>query len=216
MFAARNGNPRAVKLLIEAGADVNAREKLRGTTALMWATEQRHAEAVKVLLASGADPATKSAGAGLPRNYMANRVNTRTVRSRAGAPEARGRRGAHLRGAARGRTERKGASSVGSAASGRLSGRTGSRSATRQIAGAVRDSLPRGPAAQPAAAGRARGAGDRRICKARARPPRSPMTTTKCFAGLVGSGGAASRRSPSRRARATSSRPRRCSTPAPT
>jgi ankyrin repeat protein len=79
MFAARNGNPQAVKLLIEAGADVNAREKLRGTTALMWAAEQRHPEAVKVLLASGADPAAKSAGAGLPRNYMANRVNTRTV-----------------------------------------------------------------------------------------------------------------------------------------
>ena len=54
----RNGNPQAVKLLIEAGADVNAREKLRGTTALMWAAEQRHPEAVKVLLASGADAAT--------------------------------------------------------------------------------------------------------------------------------------------------------------
>jgi uncharacterized protein len=79
MFAARNGNPQAVKLLVEAGADVNAREKLRGTTALMWAAEQRHPEAVKVLLAAGADPALKSAGAGLPRNYMANRVNTRTV-----------------------------------------------------------------------------------------------------------------------------------------
>ena len=79
MFAARNGNPQAVKLLIEAGADVNARERLRGTTALMWAAEQRQAAAVKVLLASGADPSLKSAGAGLPRNYMANRVNTRTV-----------------------------------------------------------------------------------------------------------------------------------------
>jgi ankyrin repeat protein len=45
----------------------------------MWAAEQRHPEAVKVLLTAGADPATKSAGAGLPRNYMANRVNTRTV-----------------------------------------------------------------------------------------------------------------------------------------
>jgi ankyrin repeat protein len=79
MLAARNGNPKAVQLLIEAGADVNAREKLRGTTALMWAAEQRHPEAAKVLLAAGADPAQKSAGAGLPRNYMANRVNTRTV-----------------------------------------------------------------------------------------------------------------------------------------
>jgi len=79
MYAARNGRPEAVKLLVEAGADVNAKERLRGTTALMWAVEQKHSEAVSVLLASGADYAAKSAGAGLPRNYLAPRVNTRAV-----------------------------------------------------------------------------------------------------------------------------------------
>ena len=79
MYAARNGRPEAVKLLVEGGADVNAKERLRGTTALMWAVEQRHSEAVSVLLASGADYAAKSAGAGLPRNYLAPRVNTRAV-----------------------------------------------------------------------------------------------------------------------------------------
>jgi len=79
MFAARNGNPEALKLLIEAGVDVNAREPLRGTTALMWAVEQRHPEAVEVLLAAGADPNAKSGPAGLPRNYLAPRVNTRAV-----------------------------------------------------------------------------------------------------------------------------------------
>ena len=79
MYAARNGRPEAVKLLVEAGADVNAKEKLRGTTALMWAVEQKHSEAVGVLLASGADVAAKSGGAGLPRNYLAPRVNTRAV-----------------------------------------------------------------------------------------------------------------------------------------
>jgi len=79
MYAARNGRPEAVKLLVEAGADVNAKERLRGTTAPMWAVEQRHSEAVGVLLASGADYAAKSAGAGLPRNYLAPRVNTRAV-----------------------------------------------------------------------------------------------------------------------------------------
>jgi uncharacterized protein len=79
MFAARNGNPQAVQVLIEAGAEVNARETIRGTTALMWAIEQKHPEAVKVLLAGGADPNAKSGGAGLPRNYMANRVNLRAV-----------------------------------------------------------------------------------------------------------------------------------------
>jgi len=79
MYAARNGRPQVLKLLIEAGADVNAKERLRGTTALMWAVEQRHPEAVGVLLAAGADHAAKSGGAGLPRNYLAPRVNTRAV-----------------------------------------------------------------------------------------------------------------------------------------
>jgi uncharacterized protein len=79
MLAARNGSPQAVQMLLEAGVDVNARETIRGTTALMWAIEQKHPEAVKVLLAGGADHSAKSGGAGLPRNYMANRVNLRAV-----------------------------------------------------------------------------------------------------------------------------------------
>jgi hypothetical protein len=79
MLAARNGNPQAVTVLLEAGADVNVREPIRGTTALMWAVEQKHPEAVKVLLAAGADATAKSGGAGLPRNYMAPRLNQRAV-----------------------------------------------------------------------------------------------------------------------------------------
>jgi ankyrin len=79
MFAARSGNPQAIQVLLEAGVDVNARETIRGTTALMWAIEQKHPEAVKVLLAGGADHSARSGGAGLPRNYMANRVNLRAV-----------------------------------------------------------------------------------------------------------------------------------------
>ena len=82
-------------MLVEAGADVNAKEPLRGTTALMWAAEQKHPEAVKALLAAGADPSAQSGGAGVPRNYMAGRVNTRVV------DEARERR---LRAQAAGRT----------------------------------------------------------------------------------------------------------------
>jgi ankyrin repeat protein len=81
MFAARNGNPELIKVLLAAGVDVNATEKLRLTTALMWAAEQRHPEAVRALLAGGANPNAKSGGAGLPRNYMANRVNIKNVQA---------------------------------------------------------------------------------------------------------------------------------------
>jgi ankyrin repeat protein len=95
MFAARAGSPDAIKVLVAAGADVNARERLRGTTALMWAAEQRHPDAIKALLELGADPSIRSGGAGVPRNYMAQRVNIRVVN------EARERR---IRAQAAGRT----------------------------------------------------------------------------------------------------------------
>jgi ankyrin repeat protein len=83
MLAARNGNAESIKLLVAAGADVNARENLRGTTALMWAVEQKHPEAVKALLEGGADFRARSGPAGLPRNYMAARVNTADVEAAA-------------------------------------------------------------------------------------------------------------------------------------
>ena len=83
MLTARSGNPEAIQLLVAAGADVNAREPLRGTTALMWAVEQRHPAAVKALLDAGADHRMKTAGAGLPRNYMAGRVNVNAVEAAA-------------------------------------------------------------------------------------------------------------------------------------
>jgi ankyrin repeat protein len=83
MLAARNGNPVVIKRLVAAGADVNAKEPLRGTTALMWAVEQRHPAAVKVLLEVGADHGAKTGPAGLPRNYMAPRVNTAAVKDAA-------------------------------------------------------------------------------------------------------------------------------------
>jgi uncharacterized protein len=83
MLAARNGNPDAIKVLIEGGANVNARESIRGTTALMWAAEQKHPAAVKTLLAGGADFDAKSGPAGLPRNYLAPRVNTQVVKEAA-------------------------------------------------------------------------------------------------------------------------------------
>ena len=45
----------AVKILLDHGADVNAKENYRGQTALMWAAAEHHAEVVKLLLDHGAD-----------------------------------------------------------------------------------------------------------------------------------------------------------------
>jgi uncharacterized protein len=61
MMAARNGSLAAINALLDRKADVSAKEKLRGTTALMWAAEQSHPEAMKLLLAHGADANAKSA-----------------------------------------------------------------------------------------------------------------------------------------------------------
>ena len=85
MFAARNGNPAAIKVLVAAGVDVNAKESMRATTALMWAVEQRHAGAAKALIELGADFSAKSGPAGLPRNYMSSAVNGASVQAAAAA-----------------------------------------------------------------------------------------------------------------------------------
>jgi uncharacterized protein len=79
MLASRSGSVDAIRLFVDAGVDVNAVEPLRGTNALMWAVNHRHADAVRVLLAAGADPSRASGPAGLPRNYLAPRVNVRAV-----------------------------------------------------------------------------------------------------------------------------------------
>ena len=50
----RNGNTEAVKQLLEAGTDVNAKNNL-GDTPLMWAARYGHTETVKLLLESSAD-----------------------------------------------------------------------------------------------------------------------------------------------------------------
>ena len=60
MFTARSGNLEALNLLISRRAAVNAKESLRGTTALMWAVEQKHTGAVKLLIQHGADVSVAS------------------------------------------------------------------------------------------------------------------------------------------------------------
>ena len=55
MTASRTGKLDAVKLLVDRGAAVNAKESLRGQTALMWAVLENHPEVARYLIAHGAD-----------------------------------------------------------------------------------------------------------------------------------------------------------------
>jgi ankyrin repeat protein len=81
MLAARNGNAPALELLIAAGADLNAIEPLRGTTALMWAAARKNTGAVSVLLRAGADVNARSAAAAVARvPRIAPPVNVAVVR----------------------------------------------------------------------------------------------------------------------------------------
>ena len=55
MTAARTGDAAIVKILLDRGADPNARENTNSETALMWAAAENHPDAAKALIASGAD-----------------------------------------------------------------------------------------------------------------------------------------------------------------
>jgi ankyrin repeat protein len=55
MTVARNGNVAAAKVLIDAGAKVDAREQWYEQTALMWAAAEKHPEMTAYLIQSGAD-----------------------------------------------------------------------------------------------------------------------------------------------------------------
>jgi ankyrin repeat protein len=197
MLAARNGNPDAIRVLVEGGADVNARERLRGTTALMWAAEQRHPEAVKALLAGGADFNAKSGPAGLPRNYLAPRVNTQVVK------EAAER---YKRAAAAGRTyeeqlkwEREngqynGPPTIGEQLAARAAQEAAAQGQRGQAASA--NAPAAGATAAAAPAGRGRGRGGNRGAAGAARGGAAAGEDEQddnevVVAGLVGSGGGA-------------------------
>ena len=56
IWAAKQGHTEVVKLLIEAGADLNLLAEKGTYTALVWAAFRGHAEVVKLLIIAGADP----------------------------------------------------------------------------------------------------------------------------------------------------------------
>ena len=78
MLSARTGNLEAIRVLLDHHADVNAKDKLRGTTALMWATDQVHPEAVKLLIEHGASVSAQTEiDTRNARNNLANTVKQR-------------------------------------------------------------------------------------------------------------------------------------------
>jgi ankyrin repeat protein len=60
MLVVRTGRIEAAEVLIDAGADVNAKERWAGQTALMWAGAQLQPQMVKLLLANGAEVDARS------------------------------------------------------------------------------------------------------------------------------------------------------------
>lgn len=61
MAASRTGAVPVVKALLARGADVNARERVKSQTALMWAVSEKHADVVGALVEGGADIHARSA-----------------------------------------------------------------------------------------------------------------------------------------------------------
>ncbi len=61
MLASRSGVVDAVQVLLDAGAEPNASEEERGTTALMQAADQGHADVMAALIAAGVDVSAASA-----------------------------------------------------------------------------------------------------------------------------------------------------------
>src|SRR5207247_7918874 len=72
MAASRTGRVDAVRLLLDAGANVNAADTYQQETALMSAATEGHVDVVKALLGAGADPNRKARVTGLDERKHAD------------------------------------------------------------------------------------------------------------------------------------------------
>ncbi|MFO1478246.1 MAG: ankyrin repeat domain-containing protein [Verrucomicrobiota bacterium] len=74
MLAAQIGQTNSIRLLAQAGADMNARDT-KGPTALHYAFSGRHCESVPVLLECKADPNVRDLAEDTPLDFAAGRSN---------------------------------------------------------------------------------------------------------------------------------------------
>src|SRR5579864_5702718 len=92
MLASRAGNLEAIKVLLDHKADINEKDRIRGTTALMWASEQSHPAAVQLLIARGANViAATDTDTRNSRNNLANTVTQRLNSAFGAVGQARAR-----------------------------------------------------------------------------------------------------------------------------
>jgi ankyrin repeat protein len=87
MLTSYTGNPAAVKLLLDRGAEPDT-QQFRGQTALMWAAAEGHAEVVKLLLERGADPALSSTASTRPERRPPGGMTALLFAARQGKLEA--------------------------------------------------------------------------------------------------------------------------------
>jgi ankyrin repeat protein len=81
MHAARSTRVDAVKALVKAGADVNAKETWNGQTALMWAAAEGDGAVVEALLELGADLHARSNAGTTPFLFAVRKGDMRSVRA---------------------------------------------------------------------------------------------------------------------------------------
>ena len=80
MSAARVGSTESVRLLVAHGANVNAKERTKAQTALMWAIAENHNDSARVLLENGAHREARTTTGFMPILFAAQQGNLDAVR----------------------------------------------------------------------------------------------------------------------------------------